>query len=133
MPSNKHKIPRSEAKKFAKEFDRKKAEGKETLKDIPDGFLFTADEVKELLSNPRAVSFVIRFGWKKTQMGNGTEKDTICPILMVLDDKNKIIEGSSDAATDDAMAMSARDAGEPGGGFLDEGDPIPPPPLDLDN
>ena len=133
MPARKHKIPKSDARKLAKEFKKKKDEGNETIRNIPDGFLFKADEVRELLSHSEAVSFVIRFGWKKTKMGNGTEKEIICPILVVLDSHGKIIEGSTLSEEDGAMAMATRDGGESGGGYLDEGDPIPPPQVDFDD
>ena len=133
MPGKKHKIPRSDAKKMVKEFDRKKAQGKETIKDIPDGFIFKADEVRELLNTPLAESFVIRFGWKKTRMGNGTEKEMIAPILLVLDANNNIIEDTTAEDSENSPAMTTRSTEESGGGYLDEGDPIPPPPVDFDS
>ncbi|MCU0403037.1 MAG: hypothetical protein MUE99_00680 [Chitinophagaceae bacterium] len=124
MPSKSHKIPKDEAVKLAKEFDKQKAVGKETIRDIPDGFLFDVKDVAELISNPKAVSFLIRFGWKVTDTEAPESKGILCPILVVLDENNRVIQRSGDD-------MLPSDPDEPGGGYLDESDPIPPPVVDF--
>jgi hypothetical protein len=132
MPTGKHKISRAQAKKYADDFDKRKKDHPDELKDVPDGFLFDASDVKTLMSASGTEYFVIRFGWKKTKRKDGTEKEMIAPILMVLNKDFEIINPDSDPLADDAIAMRTIETtagdGDDGGGFLDEGDPIPPPP-----
>jgi hypothetical protein len=127
MSKGKHKISKAQAKKYADEFDKQKKDHPNQFKDIPEGFLFEAADVKTLMSHPDTEYFMIRFGFKKTKKRDGTEKDMVAPILMVLNSKMEIINPDS-GNTIAASSAKTMDSDEEGGGFLDEAEPTPPPP-----
>ncbi len=134
MQKGKHKISRAQAKKYVDDFDKRKKEHPNEFNGIPAGFVFDADDVKTLLSPPDSVYFMIKFGWKKTKMHDGTEKEMIAPILTALNKAYEIINPDSVAAQNPApatraLALAEGDEGEDeeGGGYLDEGRPVPPP------
>ncbi len=128
MPKGKHKITKEKARKYAKDFDKKKKEHPGELKGVPEGFLFEAADIKLLMSAPETKYFLIRFGWKKTELSEGIEKEMITPILMVLNEKMEIINPDSGLGIETRAIRSAQAMdNEEGGGFLDEATPIPPP------
>lgn len=128
MPKGKHRISKSKAKKYFEDFDKRKKDHPKDFNGIPEGFLFEAEDVKTLLSHPDSFYFMLKFGWKKTKKHDGSEKEMIAPVLMVLNEKYEIL--NPDSAAENKLAAGATRAfgdEDEGGGYLDEGAPIPPP------
>lgn len=129
MPSKKHRIDRTKARELTKAFKAKRGAANGLFRKIPDGFMFDAAEVRNLLSAANAAHFVIGFGWKPGAQENLT------PVLFTLDKDYRIIEATPKDSPHDGVLMPLDEgdtgAENGGGGFLDEADPVPPPNIDI--
>lgn len=128
MEKGKHRISGAKAKKYADAFVKRKKSHPNELKGVPEGFLFNAEAVRSLVKPSEAKYFLIKFGWKNTKDVDGVEKEMIAPILMALDGRYEVINPGGTGETPASRALLAPDGEDEGGGFLDEGTPIPPPP-----
>ncbi len=126
MAKGRHKISKDKAKACVSDFKKRKKDHPDELKGLPEGFLFDAEDVINLLKPAETRYFVIKFGWKKTKMSDGTEREMVAPILMVLNEKYEVIHPNGTDKMATTRSLELRDDDE-GGGFLDEADPIPPP------
>ena len=131
MASHKHKISRSKAKKLADQFIAKKKKSK-CFKQIPDGFLFDVEEVRQMIKHPSAKYFIVQMGLKVTTR-KGVAAEELTPVLFLADDKFKAIEGSTTGTNGSSLRSASSPASDEdeGGGFLDESNPYPPPPIDI--
>lgn len=136
---SKHRIPRSKAREMVDKFKKRRGQGPaKPLPLLPDGYVFEAKEVKELLDNPAAHYFIISLGISESQE-KGKPKESISPILCVADSDYKILSGAAEATaasksafldiSGEAAALNADDNNDDDGGFLDESNPYPPPPI----
>lgn len=135
MPNNKHKITKERAKQLTEHFkgNRKASSGK--FRNIPDGFIFPIETIRELISHPDAKHFVMQLGWnpQPKQPGSGPN---VTPVLFVTDDNYKALpelqplgSGTSAFSATTSYAASLDSGG--GGGFVNEGGAFPPPPVSL--
>lgn len=130
MANRKHRISKEKALSLTAAMQARIAAAGSPFKDFPEGFSFDIEAVRQLVSNPNAAHFVIRFGWDDTPPGKG-----IVPVLSIADSNFAIIETGMSSQPDATSATSSflRDEGLTGteeipGDYLDEGSRYPPKP-----
>lgn len=144
MAKGKHRITKKKAKDLVDAMKQKRATSAPPFKDLPDGYVFEIEDVRTLISSTNAAYFIIQLGWQEATTGPGGKKAGMTPVLCITDSQYKIIEAPDPIAsaslgtTEPAesvlsaslafTAESTDDEGD-GGGFLDESNPYPPPPI----
>jgi hypothetical protein len=141
MPNGNHRLTRQQAKKLIDDLKNTRRASSVPFRNLPDGFLFPVEVIRNLIRHPDAVHFVIQLGWKNT--GPGNSQANITPVLFVTDSNHKAlgeIPLASTGGSDDALLVAASSAEftgtasttNSGGGFINEGLPFPPPTVSTD-
>jgi hypothetical protein len=141
MPNGNHRLTRQQAKKLIDDLKNIRGGSNGPFRNLPDGFIFPVEVIRNLIKHVDAVNFVIQLGWKAT--GPGGSQANMTPVLFVTDSNNKALGeipiastgGSADSsmvATSSSGITESSSTSETGGGFINEGLPFPPPTVSTD-
>jgi hypothetical protein len=141
MPNGNHRLTRQQAKKLINDLKNIRGGSNGPFRNLPDGFMFPVEVIRNLIRHPDAVNFVIQLGWKAS--GPGGSQANMTPVLFVTDSNNKALGeiplastgGSADSimvARSTTEFTESASTGDTGGGFINEGLPFPPPTVSAD-